>query len=230
MNENIILIEDDPSIADMVIEHLQKEGFRIKHASDGVEAHTVFHQESFDLILLDLMLPKKDGLELLQEIRKNSTIPIIILSAKESDIDKALGLGFGADDYLAKPFSLVELTARVKATLRRVNQYTKTDKEPKQIQVHDLTLDTKTLCVYKNGKEIPLTSKELGILKLLMTHPKWAFSKAQIYRAVWEQEYYDDDNAIQVHIRRLREKIEDDPSSPQYIQTVWGIGYRLGVF
>ncbi|WP_073152152.1 response regulator transcription factor [Seinonella peptonophila] len=232
MNEKILLVEDDPAIGEMVKDHLEKEGFQIRHATNGTSGINLFHQEHFELILLDLMLPEMNGLDILQAIRQKSTIPIIILSAKESDVDKVLGLGFGADDYLTKPFSLIELSARIKSSLRRVNQYIQNIQhdESQQIQIHELTLDTETLRVYKNGREIPLTSKELHILKLLMTHPKRAFTKAQIYQAVWQQEYYGDENAIQVHISRLREKIEDIPSSPQYIKTVWGIGYRLGDF
>lgn len=232
MYEKILLIEDDQEIGEMVTKHLEKDSFCVAHITDGLSAVDAFYREHFDLVLLDLMLPKMDGIDVLQQIRKNSVVPVIIISAKESDVDKVLGLGFGADDYLAKPFSLVELSARVKAALRRVNQYMQTAQRavPKQIQVHELMLDTETLRVYKRGKEIALTAKELRILKLLMEQPKRAFSKAQIYRAVWEQEYYGDENSIQVHISRLREKIEDNPSSPKYIQTVWGIGYRLGDF
>ncbi|MNF95738.1 Alkaline phosphatase synthesis transcriptional regulatory protein SphR [compost metagenome] len=165
-------------------------------------------------------------------------MPVLILSAKDSDVEKALGLGFGADDYLAKPFSLIELSARVKAMLRRASQYASpppTSPERTLLRVHELTLHPDEHLVTKNdtplnGAPLSLTAKELLILQLLMSHPKRAFSKEQIYNSVWNDAYYDDVNAIQVHISRLREKIEDDPANPRYIKTVWGIGYKMGDF
>jgi DNA-binding response OmpR family regulator len=232
MSPKILLVEDDHSIAEMVKEHLKKDGFNLLHAADGEKALQLFAAETFDLVLLDLMLPGLDGLEFLKKVRDKSFIPVLIVSAKDSEIDKALGLGFGADDYLTKPYSLIELSARVKAALRRANQYSQTasSSEPATIQIHQLILDSEHFQVSKNGNEIKLTSKELHILKLLMMNPKKAFSKEQIYRAVWNDDYLGDENAINVHISRLREKIEDDPASPQYIKTVWGIGYKLGEF
>jgi DNA-binding response OmpR family regulator len=231
MSPKILLVEDDHSIAEMVKEHLKKDGFNLLHAADGEKALQLFAVETFDLVLLDLMLPGLDGLEFLKKVREKSFIPVLIVSAKDSEIDKALGLGFGADDYLTKPYSLIELSARVKAALRRANQYSQTATlEPATIQIHQLILDSEHFQVSKNGNEIKLTSKELHILKLLMMNPKKAFSKEQIYRAVWNDDYLGDENAINVHISRLREKIEDDPASPQYIKTVWGIGYKLGEF
>jgi DNA-binding response OmpR family regulator len=233
LNEKILLVEDDPAIAEMVVNHLRKDGMQVQHITDGIIASKFISSEKYDIILLDLMLPGIDGIELLKKIREKSFVPVLILSAKDSDIDKALGLGFGADDYLAKPFSLVELSARIKASLRRVTQYThKTtpEEETKQIKIHELTLDLETLRVFKKKKEIQLTSKEFQILKLFMTEPKRAFSKEQIYRSIWNEDFFADENAIQVHISRLREKIEEEASSPKYIKTVWGIGYRMGDF
>jgi DNA-binding response OmpR family regulator len=230
MIKKVMLVEDDPSIAEMVVDHLNKEGYVVIYAMDGEEALQLFNEESINLILLDLMLPGLDGMDFLRTVREKSFIPILILSAKDSDIDKALGLGFGADDYVVKPFSLVELSARIKAALRRATRYSRTDhpEESNVIRIHALTIDTEHFNVSKNEKEVNLTAKEFHILKLLATNPKRAFSKEQIYRAVWNDDYFGDENAIQVHISRLREKIEDDPSSPQYIKTVWGIGYKLG--
>lgn len=233
MNEKILLVEDDSSIAEMVVNFLQKEGMSIQHTADGNLAKEIITTHTFDLILLDLMLPGMDGIELLKQIREQNYTPVLILSARDSDLDKALGLGFGADDYLAKPFSLVELSARIKAVLRRVTQYTKTSiqhTESTALEFHDLVLDEKTFRVQKGERELKLTSKEFQILKLFMKEPKRAFSKEQIYRLVWKEDFFADENAIQVHISRLREKIEDDPASPRYIQTVWGIGYRMGDF
>ncbi|MDF2671009.1 MAG: DNA-binding response regulator [Paenibacillus sp.] len=232
MQKNILVVEDDKSIAEMVQSHLTKEGFKVVHAADGAEALRLFSGQSFDLVLLDLMLPELDGMDVLRIVREKSFVPVLILSAKDSDVDKAIGLGFGADDYVTKPFSLIELSARVKAALRRASQYSQTvaAEEEGVIQIHELTLDIEHYQVSKNGLELKLTAKELQILKLMMTNPKRAFSKEQIYRAVWKDDYYGDENAINVHISRLREKIEDDPSKPQYIKTVWGIGYKLGEF
>ncbi|MGG1517191.1 response regulator transcription factor [Paenibacillus oryzisoli] len=232
MPHRILLVEDDFSIAEMVRHHLEKEQLTVEHAADGEFALRLFAAHTYALLLLDLMLPGVDGLEVLRRVRSESTVPVLILSAKDTDVEKALGLGFGADDYLAKPFSLIELSARVKAILRRASQYTGAPAaaEPTLLRVHELTLDVEAHLAYKNGSPLNLTAKELLILKLLMSHPKRAFSKEQIYRAVWDDAYYDDYNAIQVHVSRLREKIEDDPAKPAYIKTVWGIGYKLGEF
>ncbi|SDW19932.1 response regulator transcription factor [Paenibacillus sp. CF384] len=234
MQSRLLLIEDDYAIADMVQRHLSKEGFVLSHAADGEAALRLLAQETYQLILLDLMLPGVDGMEVLRYVRASSTVPVLILSAKDSDVDKALGLGFGADDYLAKPFSLIELTARVKAALRRASQYagaaTVTAPQQHVLRVHELTLHTEEHLAMKRDQPINLTAKELLILKLLMTYPKRAFSKEQIYRAVWNDDYLNDVNAIQVHISRLRDKIEDEPATPKYIKTVWGIGYKMGEF
>lgn len=230
MSESILLVEDDPSISEMVSRHLEKEGYRVVMAFDGTEAIRLFLEDAFDMVILDLMLPGADGLDILQQIRKKSWIPVLIMSAKGSDVDKALGLGFGADDYMSKPFSLIEMTARVKATLRRAKQYSQENLRNKdtKIRVFNLVIDPDNFSVMKNGQEINLTAKEFHILRLLSTHPNQVFTKAHLYEQVWNDSYYGDENVINVHIRRLREKIEDDPSTPRYIKTVWGIGYKLG--
>lgn len=231
MNASILLVEDDHSISEMVENYLTKEGFQVHCAYDGDEARQRLQQEVFDLILLDIMLPKLNGIELLKLLRENSTIPVLILSAKDSEVDKALGLGFGADDYMTKPFSMIELVARIRASIRRATQYSgKIEDVPTPIHIHEMTMNPENFQVYKNGEEIKLTSKEWAILKLFFTNPKRVYTKEQIYQAVWQDVYYGDENIINVHMRRLREKIEDDPSSPKYIQTLWGIGYRLGEF
>lgn len=232
MTGTILLVEDELSIGEMVINYLEKEGFTVIHAKDGEEALRIFTSHSFDLILLDLMLPKLSGMELLRMIREKSLIPILILSAKDGDVDKALGLGFGADDYIAKPFSMIELSARVNAALRRANYHVNAseDRRGNIIEIHELMMDIENLTCSKNGQEIKLTSKEHQILKLFMTNPKKVFTKEHIYQTVWDEPYYGDENIINVHMRRLREKVEDNPSEPQYIKTLWGIGYRLGEF
>ncbi|AVI48078.1 putative transcriptional regulatory protein YcbL [Bacillus licheniformis] len=154
-----------------------------------------------------------------------------MISAKDGDVDKALGLGFGADDYIAKPFSMIELTARIKAAIRRATQYSVSEPANQKIlRVHELTVDIENVSVQKNGEPLQLTSTEWKMLTLFVTNPKKVFTKEQIYRSVWNDDYFGDQNIINVHMRRLREKIEDDPSSPQYIKTLWGIGYKLGEF
>ncbi|SDZ09983.1 DNA-binding response regulator, OmpR family, contains REC and winged-helix (wHTH) domain [Evansella caseinilytica] len=232
MQQKILLVEDDDGISEMVRDHLRSEGFHVTSAFDGEEAVQQFEQDSFDLILLDLMLPKLNGIDYLQQIRQKSFIPILIMSAKDGEADKALGLGFGADDYIAKPFSMIELTARVKAAIRRATAYSRTGdaEETNVIIVHELKVDLTNLSVKKNSREVKLTAKEFQILQLFVTHPKKVFTKEQLYRTVWNDNYYGDENVINVHMRRLREKIENDPSNPQYIKTLWGIGYRLGEF
>lgn len=230
MTESILLVEDDKSISEMVSGHLTKEGYRVVSAFDGEEAIRRFFQDTFDIIILDLMLPAADGMDILKQIRQESWIPVLIMSAKGSDVDKALGLGFGADDYIAKPFSLIEMTARVKAALRRAKQYTRESSGSKDrtMKIFDLVIDPGNFSVMKNGKKIKLTAKEFDILRLLATHPNQVFTKAQLYEQVWNDVYYGEENVINVHVRRLREKIEDDPSAPRYIKTLWGIGYKLG--
>lgn len=176
------------------------------------------------------MLPKISGIELLKKIRTTSLIPVLIISAKESDVDKALGLGFGADDYISKPFSNIELTARVHAAIRRATQYLSSEygDEPTILHYKELSLDLKTFSILVKGQTVNLTSKEFHILKLFMTNQSRVFTKEQIYNCIWKDDYYGNENVINVHIRRLREKIEEHPSNPQYIHTIWGIGYKLG--
>lgn len=235
---NILLVEDDVAISDMVRDYLINDGFLVKTAYDGQEALDIFYSGSFDLILLDLMMPKVDGMEVMKKIREKSSIPILITSAKDSDLDKALGLGFGADDYISKPFSMIELSARIKANIRRVTKYSNVETKAEEkiegkkeniINIYDLKIDLDNFYVTKRGEDLKLTSKEFEILKLFVTNPSRVFTKAQIYSFIWNDDYYGDENVINVHIRRLREKIEDDPSSPKIIKTLWGIGYKMEV-
>ncbi|MNM45404.1 Sensory transduction protein regX3 [compost metagenome] len=228
MNNNILIIEDDVSISDMVKNYLIKDGFSVTTAFDGEEGVVKFLNDDFDLIILDLMLPKLDGLDTMKIIRNKSSVPILIMSAKGSDVEKAVGLELGADDYIAKPFSMIEISARIKAAIRRATKYS-TNKEYNIIKIKDITIDLDSFLVRKNGQNIQLTSKEFDILKLFVKNPNRVFTKAQIYSFAWKEEYYGDENVINVHMRRLREKIEDDPSKPEYIKTLWGIGYKLEV-
>lgn len=227
---NILIVEDDISLSDMLKDYLINDGFNVKVASDGEEAISMFNKEKFDLLLLDLMIPKIDGMTVLKTIREKDLTPILIISAKDSDLDKALGLGFGADDYISKPFSLVEVSARIKANIRRATKYAPAlveDKNEAILIIKDLNIDLLNFRVLKNEKDLKLTSREFEILKLFATNINRVFTKAQIYNAVWDDAYYGDENVINVHIRRLREKIEDDPSNPEYIKTLWGIGYKM---
>lgn len=232
MKNSILLIEDDIAISEMVENYLKKEGFDITTAFNGEEGLGKFLNNSFDLIILDIMMPKLDGMEVMRIIREKSLIPIVIMSAKDSDVDKALGLGLGADDYIAKPFSMVELSARIKAAIRRANQYSKNIKKEESniVNFNELNINLDNYLVTKKDVNIQLTSKEFDILKLFILNPKRVFTKAQIYSFVWNDDYFGDENVINVHMRRLREKIEDNPSEPKYIKTLWGIGYKLGEF
>jgi DNA-binding response OmpR family regulator len=222
------LVEDDDEISELVLKHLTNEGFLITAAKDGERALVEFSKNTFDLVLLDLMLPKVNGKEVLRKIRENSTVPVIIISAKDSELDKILGLELGADDYITKPFSLNELNARINATLRRIGYYKSSPIKEKKIQRGNLILDIDNYQIIKDDTIIDLTSKEFEILKLFLENPKKVFTKAQIFSSIWEDDFMNDENTVMVHIRRVREKIEDNPSEPRYIKTIWGIGYKLG--
>ncbi|WP_404293250.1 response regulator transcription factor [Cytobacillus kochii] len=230
MQKRILLVEDDREISELITDILRQESFEVFTAFDGEEALSLFHKEDFDLILLDLMLPQLSGMAVLKRIREKSLMPVLIISAKNSDLDKALGLGFGADDYISKPISMIELTARVHAAIRRATQYRPSGTPAISHNIHfkELSLDLHTFSVQMKDKVVQLTSKEFHILKLFMTNQNRVFTKEQIYHFIWEDDYYGNENVINVHIRRLREKIEEDPSHPKYIRTIWGIGYKLG--
>jgi DNA-binding response OmpR family regulator len=225
----LLIIEDDKDISEMLESFLKTEGFEIEVAFTGQEGITKFRSSSYDLVILDLMLPIISGLEVLKLIREKSQLPIIILSAKDTDVDKAIGLRHGADDYVSKPFSMIEIVARIHAALRRVNAYSNVQEEETSLTCGNLIIDRSSFSVVKNNEPIKLTLKEFKILVLFVMNPKQVFTKAQLFESVWEDDYFGDENVINVHIRRLREKIEDDPSKPMYIKTLWGIGYKLGV-
>lgn len=227
----ILLVEDDIEISTMLKNFLITENFEVITALDGESACEKFFSDSFSLVLLDLMIPKMNGIEVMSKIREHNTVPIIIISAKDTDSDKTLGLGLGADDYITKPFSVTEVLARIKANIRRSTQYAMgTSMEQPVITQGVLSMNLNDYSVNKNGKEIELTAKEFEILKLLLQNPKKVYTKEQIYSLVWNDAYLGDENAVNVHISRLRTKIEDNPRDPQYIITVWGIGYKLGDF
>ena len=225
----ILLVEDAIETSDMLKDFLITENFEVVTAYDGKSACKKFLEDKYSLVLLDIMIPGINGIEVMKIIRKSSTVPIIIISAKDSDSDKTLGLGLGADDYITKPFSVIEVLARIKANIRRNTQYIPNIPNKENIlKKGNLTIDTDTYSVLKNGKKIELTVKEFEILKMLIQNPQKVYTKNQIYSSVWNDVYIGDENAVNVHISRLRGKIEDNPRDPKYIVTVWGIGYKLG--
>jgi DNA-binding response OmpR family regulator len=198
-------------------------------ANNGQEAVELWSKGSYKLVILDIMLPGIDGIEVLRRIREESKVPVVIASAKVEESDRIIGLGLGADDYIVKPFSVAELTARVKAQLRRYMYYSNDSESTENIIEHGkLRLNLDNYTALKDGQEIGLRAKEFELLKLFFENPNRVFTKAQLFSAVWGEEYLGDDNTVMVHIRRLRNKIEDDPHKPQIIITIWGIGYKLG--
>lgn len=231
MAHKILLVEDDASIVDMLAGYLKKEGYTVHSAGNGEDGYASFRREAYDLLIVDIMMPKLDGMELIKLIRQASPVPILIMSAKDGDVDKAIGLGFGADDYITKPFSLIEITARIKAAIRRNTQYAKTEPAEQEqadtlVHLDGIIIDLDNYAVMRGEEEVKLTSKEAEILKLFLKNPNRVFTKAQIYGLIWNDDYLGDENVINVHIRRLREKIETDPSNPVYLKTLWGIGYK----
>lgn len=220
----LLLIEDDIEICEMLQEFLEKEAFELDFVLDGETGLQKFTEKPYDLVLLDLMMPKLNGMEVISRIRETSTVPVMILSAKDGDLDKSLGLGLGADDYLTKPFSMTELLARIRANIRRSTQYSKPSETIRCLKAGNLIMNLEEHTVSKDSEFIDLTQKEFEILKLFLRHPKKVFTKAQIYSLVWNDTYFGDENAVNVHISRLRNKIKDS----HYIKTVWGIGYKLG--
>ncbi|TMV48030.1 response regulator transcription factor [Paenibacillus mesophilus] len=230
MRSKILIVEDDRDIHDLLTACLQKEGYETSSAYNGEEALGLIAQTSFQLLVLDLMIPGIDGYEVLRRLRETQSVPVLILSAKGEEVDKIIGLGLGADDYVAKPFGIGELSARVKALLRRYMYFNNNPKDnPASVLAHgELAINLHTYEVTTGTGKQTLTAKEFDILKLFLSNPTRVFTKSQIFQAVWKEDCISDENTVMVHIRRLRTKIEPDPSQPEYIQTVWGIGYKLG--
>ena len=228
-DSKILLVEDDEAINNMIKKSLIKEGYKVSNVFDGQGALDAWKNEEFKLIILDIMLPNIDGIEVMRRIRLKSMVPILMVSAKAEECDKVIGLGLGADDYLVKPFSIAELMARVKAQLRRYMYYNPNEDTTKNIiEYGEIKLDLNNYSIIKKGKTINLRLKEYEIIKLFFENTNKVFTKAQIFNSVWGEEYMGDDNTVMVHIRRVRSKIEDNPDEPKIIETVWGIGYRLG--
>jgi DNA-binding response OmpR family regulator len=223
----ILVAEDDREINRLIAEALRREGYAAFCAHDGAEALRLLAAERYQMVVLDLMMPGVDGYEVLRRIRGEGDTPVLILSAKGSETDKIAGLGLGADDYMSKPFGVGELVARVRAQLRRYLAHAPEARDAIVLRCGDIALNAQTYEVTVGGRPVSLTAKEFEILKLFMRNPKQVFTKSQLFRGVWGEEYLSDENTVMVHIRRLREKIEDDPSDPKNILTVWGIGYKL---
>lgn len=225
---NILVAEDESDIRGLLKISLEDEGYRVYPAADGTEAWEIIKNETVHLAILDVMMPRLDGFNLLRKIRETSTIPVIFLTARTDDMDKVLGLGLGADDYLAKPFSTNELIARVGAHLRRSHEYLRPQQqEVSLLQYGGLRLDKDRCCASINDEPLELNAKEYRLLLFLMENPERVFTKKQLYNAVWDDDYYYDDNTIMVHISHLRNKIEADPQNPEYIKTIRGLGYKL---
>ena len=225
MSKNILVVDDDKDIRELVAIYLKTEGFNVKLAQNGEEALALIEKNKFDLVILDVMMPKIDGLETLIKIRKNHIMPIIFLTAKNEEIDMIKGLTLGADDYIGKPFSSMELLARVKSQLRRYTVFN--NSENSVITIDDLVIDTNMHMVTIDGKEVSLTPTEYKILELMCKNKNRVFTVEQIYENIWRDKYAIGDTSIMVHITKIRQKIEKDPKNPEYIKTVWGVGYKV---
>lgn len=222
----VLVVDDEPDIRDVIHVYLRNEGYHVIEAANGEEALNIIKTTSVQLVILDVMMPIMDGIKACFKIREVSLTPIIMLSAKEEDIDKITGLTTGADDYMVKPFNPLELLARVKAQLRRQTLIGKPESNS-LILIKDLVIDTSKHSVKLKDNDISLTPLEFSILVLLASHPGQVFSSEKIYETVWKEPYGYSDNTVMVHIRNLREKLEVNPREPQYIKTVWGVGYKI---
>lgn len=227
---NVLVADDDREIRELIKTYLEREQYEVNTAADGTEALVRFNAGRYDLALLDVMMPGIDGLELCRQIRSRSNIPIVMLTAKDGETDKIIGLGIGADDYITKPFSIHEVVARVRSLMRRYlvlgASGTADDGDP-VLRYKGLRIDAKTYTATVRGDTVALTAKEFELLQFLASHPEQVFTKIQLFRQLWDNGYIEDDNTVMVHIRKLRVKIEEDPSNPKWIRTVWGIGYKF---
>ena len=228
MKEHILIADDEKEILSLLRLYLENSGYRVSEASDGETACSLIRNGGIDLAILDIMMPKMDGYAVIRRIREQDDLPIIVLSAKSETTDKIMGLGLGADDYIAKPFDGLEVVARVEACLRRLSR-TKSESAPSEasLTVRDLTLDTEKRTAYKRGERVDLTAREFDLAELFLRSPGRVFSRDSLLDLVWGYDYQGDARTVDVHIRRLREKLEDDPASPSLIITKWGVGYYL---
>ena len=230
-NKKILVVEDDADISMIEQAYLESAGFEVKVIVDGLEAVRAIESESFDMILLDLMLPGKSGYEICREIRNKIDIPILMVTARTESLDKVRGLGCGADDYIAKPFDPAELVARVCANIRQyerlTHRHTAAEEAPEEIRIRDIRILPDSWKVYKGDKEIKFPNREFELLKFLAMNPNIVFSKEQLFEKIWGYDYVGDSATVMVHINRIREKIEDNSRKPEILETVWGAGYRL---
>ncbi|HIV85296.1 MAG TPA: response regulator transcription factor [Candidatus Monoglobus merdigallinarum] len=230
MGKKVLIVDDEKSIVDILKLNLKNEGYMVCSASDGEEAVKRAEKEKPDLILLDVMLPSMDGFSVCKKIRETSTVPILMITAREEEVDKVLGLELGADDYITKPFSVRELLARVKANMRRSDIVPQTPEvENDIIEIGEFTLDCNRYELYKRGKLIDLTVREFELIKFLSAQPNKIYSRKALLEYVWDYEYYGDVRTVDVTVRRVREKIEDDPSQPKHIMTKRGVGYYFAL-
>lgn len=225
--KSVLIIEDDLNIAEMERDYLQLNGYQVDIALDGATGLQKALSGAYDILIVDLMLPQKDGFTIIKEVRQKLEIPIIVLSAKSEDIDKIRGLDYGADDYLTKPFSPAELMARIRSHLKRYERLTGRNSAQEIINYRGLEINTAAHKVYVNGKEVQLTAKEYELLLFFAANPNLVFSKEHLFDRLWSAEYYGDLATVAVHIQKIRKKIEKDPANPEYIETIWGTGYRF---
>lgn len=227
MSKSILIIDDDPQLCRLLKKCMETEGYKADYAHTGSEGLRLIKNHDYHLIILDIMMPQMDGIATLTEIRKIRNTPVLMLTAKGDEMDKVLGLRAGADDYLTKPFSLSELSARVQSLIRRYMVLGALSEKPRCLNFDSLVIEPAYRRALYNGRDLALTGKEYDLLYFLASHPGQIFTKKQIYRNVWQDEYAYDDNNVMVHIRRLRKKIEPDPQKPIYILTAWGMGYKF---
>jgi len=225
MAKKVLVVDDEKLIVKGIRFSLEQDGMEVDCAYDGQEALELARENEYDLILLDIMLPKHDGFEVCQQIRDFSDVPIVMLTAKGDDMDKILGLEYGADDYITKPFNILEVKARIKAIMRRMTKKTEEKVNDKIIQKGDMKIDCDSRRVFAGDREINLTAKEFDLLELLAMNPNKVYSRENLLNIVWGYEYPGDARTVDVHIRRLREKVEENPSDPKYVYTKWGVGY-----
>lgn len=225
MGKKVLVVDDEKLIVKGIRFSLEQDGMEVDCAYDGEEALEKAKAQEYDLILLDIMLPKYTGFEVCQMIREFSDVPVVMLTAKGDDMDKILGLEYGADDYITKPFNILEVKARIKAIMRRTGKSVKEKEDKNIILKNDMKIDRQSRRVYVDGKEINLTAKEFDLLELLATNPDKVYSREELLNIVWGYEYPGDARTVDVHVRRLREKVETNPSEPKYVYTKWGVGY-----
>ena len=229
MGKRVLVVDDEKLIVKGIRFSLEQDGMEVDCAYDGQEALEMAQAHTYDMILLDVMLPKLTGFEVCQQIRDFSNVPIVMLTAKGDDMDKILGLEYGADDYITKPFNILEVKARIKAIMRRMGQKEKKPEADKIIEQSDMKLDCEGRRVFISGKEINLTAKEFELLELMIKTPNKVYSREGLLKLVWGEDYPGDVRTVDVHIRSLREKIEKSPSEPRYVHTKWGVGYYFNV-